>query len=144
MKHGDYRSSRRRDPEYAQVEERLKPLLDLADDVLRLRLGQGWTQSELARKVGTRQANISRLESGLANPTLGFLQRVSNVLGEELVVRLVPRDAEPTRVAARAEVYVDTSQVGGESAGCFELATGHETFSGGVVDRSASGSPLPA
>jgi ribosome-binding protein aMBF1 (putative translation factor) len=63
MSYEEYLAKRRRDPEYRKVEKRLKPILDLADDVFNLRMERGWTQAELARRVGTRQANISRLEN---------------------------------------------------------------------------------
>lgn len=94
MSYKEYLAKRRRDPEYRKVEKRLKPILDLADDVFDLRMERGWTQAELARRVGTRQANISRLENGLANPTLKFLQKLSKVFGVELVVRLRPQFVE--------------------------------------------------
>jgi transcriptional regulator with XRE-family HTH domain len=48
--------------------------------VLRARLEKGWTQTELARRVGTKQANISRIEAGLANPTLELVQKVCKAL----------------------------------------------------------------
>ncbi len=73
---------------YVEVEQQLKPLLDLANDVIRLRTERGWTQKELARRMGTRQANISRLENGLANPTFKFLQKLSEVFEVDLTMRL--------------------------------------------------------
>jgi transcriptional regulator with XRE-family HTH domain len=78
----------REDPEYREVEKRLKPIMDLADEVLELRMEKGWTQEELAERVGTAQANISRLENGLANPTFEFLQRLCDAFGTELRVSL--------------------------------------------------------
>ncbi len=42
------------------------------------------TQSELARLIGTKQSNISRLEGGDYNPSLQFLKRVARGLGKEL------------------------------------------------------------
>jgi transcriptional regulator with XRE-family HTH domain len=90
MNYEKYLRKRRQDPEYREVEKRMKPILDLADDVFALRMERGWTQEELARKAGTKQANISRLENGLANPTLKFLQKVSEALETDLVVRLQP------------------------------------------------------
>lgn len=88
MNHETYLEKRRQDPEYARVEQQLKPLLDLANDVIRLRTERGWTQNELAQRIGTRQANISRLENGLANPTFMFLQKLSVVFGVDLTLRL--------------------------------------------------------
>ena len=82
----EYLTKRRQDPEYRKVEKQLKPILDLADDVFHLRMERGWTQAELAKRVGTRQANISCLENGLANPTLKLLKKLGKVFDAELIV----------------------------------------------------------
>ncbi|MCH5296017.1 MAG: helix-turn-helix transcriptional regulator [Treponema sp.] len=44
------------------------------------------TQKQLAEKMGTRQSNIARLESGNYNPSLHFLQRVASALGKRLSI----------------------------------------------------------
>ena len=87
MNHEAYLEKRRQDPGYVKVEQQLKPLLDLANDVIRLRTERGWTQKELAQRAGTRQANISRLENGLGNPTFGFLQKLGEVFEDDLPIR---------------------------------------------------------
>lgn len=88
MKYKDYLIERMLDPEYKAVVKDLKPFLNLADDVLRERLKKGWTQSELARRAGTKQANISKLEAGLSNPTYEFLKKVAGALGVNLTIHL--------------------------------------------------------
>jgi transcriptional regulator with XRE-family HTH domain len=75
-------------PGYEVAMRELRPDLDLADDVIALRVEAGFSQAELAEIVGTDQANISRLESARANPTLKFLKRVARALGAEVDVRL--------------------------------------------------------
>jgi len=35
-----------------------------------------------AELIGTRQSNISRLESGNCNPTLDFLQKIASAMGK--------------------------------------------------------------
>lgn len=90
MKLSEYRQELAHDPAYQAAEQDLRPLLDLADAVIALRLARGWSQAELAERAGTKQANISRLESGLANPSIRFLQKVSDALGETLTIRLHP------------------------------------------------------
>jgi len=92
----------RQEPEYVAAEEELQPQLELANDVLRLRLAKGWSQTELARRANTKQANISRLENGLANPTVGFLRKVGRALGVDLIVRL---KSEKTEAAQSEIVY---------------------------------------
>jgi transcriptional regulator with XRE-family HTH domain len=41
---------------------------------------------ELAQRIGIRQSNISRLESGNYNPSLAFLKKVAAGLGKQLHV----------------------------------------------------------
>ncbi len=48
------------------------------------RLDQGWTQQELADKVGTTPVNISRWENGSHFPNPYFRQRLSEVFGKTL------------------------------------------------------------
>jgi transcriptional regulator with XRE-family HTH domain len=68
--------------------EELKLQFALGDAMIRGRIQRGWSQSELARRVGTKQANISRIESALANPTLELVQRILRVL--ELEAHFIP------------------------------------------------------
>jgi transcriptional regulator with XRE-family HTH domain len=49
------------------------------------------SQEELAAKVGTGQAAISRLESGNANPTLASLAEIAEALDAELRIELKPK-----------------------------------------------------
>ena len=99
MKLEAYREKLQQNAEYIEAEKELKPLLDLADDVLALRLEKGWSQSDLARRAGTKQSNISRLESGLANPTFRFIQKVAKALGTEVEIRLKSQRNEPEHLA---------------------------------------------
>ncbi len=50
---------------------------------------QNISQRELADRMGTKQANISRLENGNANPSLDFLKRLAKALGKKLEIKLV-------------------------------------------------------
>ena len=61
----------------------------LAYRIAELREKRGLTQSELARKVGTTQAGISRLENpNYRNYSLKTLEKVANALGARLKVEL--------------------------------------------------------
>lgn len=63
--------------------------LDLAEEAARqevalklvkLRLERGLSQAQMAEKLGLCQANLSRLESGQANPTVGMLGRIAELV----------------------------------------------------------------
>ena len=90
MKLKDYREKRMQDPEMQAAYQKLRPKLELGQQILELRLERGWTQKELAKKAGTKQANISRLENALLNPSIEMLQKVANALGAELSVQIMP------------------------------------------------------
>lgn len=49
------------------------------------RLAKGITQEDLAEKMGTKQAAISRAESGCYLPSLSFLERMAKALDTELI-----------------------------------------------------------
>jgi transcriptional regulator with XRE-family HTH domain len=100
-----YRRRLESDIEYQAAVRELKPILDLADDILRLRLERRWSQSELARRAGTKQANISRLEAGLGNPTVRFIQRVAQALDVELAILLRRRPSVMHEMGELAEQY---------------------------------------
>jgi len=104
MKHEDLLRELRQDPEYIAAEAELRPLLDIADAVLRLRLAKGWSQAELARRVGTKQANISKLENGLANPTVDFLRRVAKALDTDFSVHFGPQALNEAQPVIRVEI----------------------------------------
>ncbi len=98
MNRQEYREKLKKDKEYLAAKEELKYLLDLADDVLELRLEKGWSQAELAQRAGTKQANISKLESGTGNPTAKFLKKVGDAFGVELNIRLKQQEIEYIRL----------------------------------------------
>lgn len=66
--------------------KRLEPKYRLISRLIGARLKKGLTQGELARKLGTKQSAIARLESGNFNPTLEFLQKIADALGTRLVI----------------------------------------------------------
>ena len=92
------------DQEYIAGERELRPDLNLANDVVDFRVEKGWTQANLAQEVGTNQANISRLESALANPTMRFLKKLARALGAELEVRLKRAEDMPGRETMEAYI----------------------------------------
>ncbi|MCA9324413.1 helix-turn-helix transcriptional regulator, partial [Candidatus Saccharibacteria bacterium] len=57
---------------------------ELISTLLTMREKSGLTQGELAKKMGTRAPNISRLESGRANPSLKTLVNYAHACGFKL------------------------------------------------------------
>lgn len=77
------------DPEFEKEWEDFQPELQLMHQIIGERIKQNLTQKELAEKMGTKQANISKIENGNANPSLDFLKRLANSLGKKLEIKFV-------------------------------------------------------
>lgn len=59
---------------------------ELAGEISRRRKALGWTQSELAKQVGLKQSEVSRLESGNVNPTWETVRVVLAALGARVAI----------------------------------------------------------
>nr|WP_029077511.1 helix-turn-helix transcriptional regulator [Bradyrhizobium sp. th.b2] len=57
---------------------------NLARNVRTLRHGRGWSQHDLADEAAIRQALVSAIEVGSANPTLESLDKLAAALGVDL------------------------------------------------------------
>lgn len=73
-----------KDKEIKKAYAELGTEFDLVRIIIEKRLKQGLTQAELAKKIGTKQSAISRLERGSYNPTVAFLRKLATALGAEL------------------------------------------------------------
>ena len=87
VKFEDWLAGEMEDEAFRTEYERLGPGFEVA----RLRMIRGLTQQELAKRVGTHQSSISRLESGEREPSLSFLRRVVHALDGDLEVRIRTR-----------------------------------------------------
>lgn len=61
--------------------DRLTPRFAVISELIKARIKYKMTQADIARKIGTKQSAIARLESGNINPSLEFLQRVAQAMG---------------------------------------------------------------
>jgi len=66
----------------------LRPESALLREMIEARMRAGLTQTELARRMGTTQSAIARLESGRISPNIRTLKKLAEVTGSRLVVRL--------------------------------------------------------
>ncbi len=78
-----------KDPEFKKGYDALEVEFSLIWQILRKRIEKDISQEEFAKRLGTNQSAISRLESGTYNPSLKFLKRVAKALGAELKITLV-------------------------------------------------------
>lgn len=76
------------DPATKREFDKLAPRYAVISQVIAARNKKGLTQAQLAKKMGTKQSAIARLEAGNVNPTIGFLNKIATVLGTKLTIQL--------------------------------------------------------
>ena len=91
MRNKTYKQLKRellKDEKIKEAYEKLGPEFAVIEMIIKRRIERGLSQKELAKKIGTKQSAISRLESGTYNPSLSFLQKVGNALDAKLKISL--------------------------------------------------------
>lgn len=76
-----------KNPEFKAEYDKLQPEFAVIRAVIEARMRKGVTQEDLAKKIGTKQSVISRLESGRANPSVAFLKKLAQALNSRLEIR---------------------------------------------------------
>ncbi len=77
-------------PEMAELLEQERANLDIARKIYELRTKAGLSQAELAKKVGTTQSVISRLEDAdYDGHSLAILRRIASALEKRVEIRFV-------------------------------------------------------
>jgi len=71
--------------EYDLLESEYK----IIEEIIMARKEKNLTQKGLAQLIGTKQSNISRLESGNYNPSMDFLQKIATAMDKRLEIRLI-------------------------------------------------------
>lgn len=59
-----------------------------ASAVAEARAQYGMSQKELAEATGIDQGDISRIERGISNPSVGTLERIAKALGKDLEIKI--------------------------------------------------------
>lgn len=63
----------------------------LAESLMKMRDKAGMTQKQLAEATGIYQADISKIERGLANPSLSTLKRLADGMGAKLKLEFISK-----------------------------------------------------
>lgn len=77
-----------KDKEFAVEYEKQRPKYELISQLIGARTKNGLTQEQLAKKIGTKQSAIARLESGNTNPSVGFLEKFAVATGSKLIIQV--------------------------------------------------------
>ena len=77
-------------PEFRKEWESLEPEYAIMQALIDARNEAGITQTELSRRTGIAQTDISKLERGNGNPSLKTLKRLAEGLGMTLELKFKP------------------------------------------------------
>ncbi len=61
---------------------------DIIKQLIQIRIENKMSQKDLAKLIGTKQSNISRIENGKTLPSLTILSKMSKALNKELKVTI--------------------------------------------------------
>ncbi len=86
ISHQDFKKELMGKPGFRRAYEELKPEYALLRKMIQLRIAKGLTQKQLAKKLGTKQSSISRLENGNLNPTLKAFYKLARALDAEVKI----------------------------------------------------------
>jgi transcriptional regulator with XRE-family HTH domain len=86
------------------------PIIEFTEDICRLMDEQGVSRAELARRLGTSRAYVTKLLGGDANFTLQTMTRVAMALGGAIHVHVAPQEATVRWREAPATRRPKTSQ----------------------------------
>lgn len=89
---GEKKRAKLKDPCFAKAYHEELQKLRVAHQIVEIREEMGITQSELARRLGTTQSGVARMEAqGYMGYSIRTLLKVADVLDVELVIRLRPK-----------------------------------------------------
>ena len=69
--------------------DKLQPEFAMIQAMIDIRRKKDLSQKQLAKKLGTTQSAISRLEKGNISPTVNFLQKLADALDSRLDIRFL-------------------------------------------------------
>lgn len=83
----DFLKESLKNPKIKAEYDKLQPEFAVIRALIEARMRKGVTQEDLAKRIGTKQSVISRLESGRANPSVAFLKKLAQALNSHLEIR---------------------------------------------------------
>ena len=82
----DYEKKLMKRKGFKRLAEKNEPKYQLVKSLIGARLKKRLSQKELAKRIGTKQPVISRLENMQSFPTLSLLERISKALDAKLYI----------------------------------------------------------
>ncbi len=75
-----------KDPEFKKYYDYYGKQLEIAYQILQLRKKKKISQAQLAKKIGTKQSNVARMEAGQQNFSIDTLEKIAQALGSDLKI----------------------------------------------------------
>ena len=82
----EYLSEQMGNPEFKKEWDALEPEFNAIQAIIDARKSMNMTQKELSERTGIDQSDISKIETGNANPSLSTLKRLAE--GMDMILRL--------------------------------------------------------
>ena len=91
-----------KEPGFKEGYDALEEEFSLASMLIEARTRARLSQAELAKRMGTSQSTIARLESGTGKPSLSTLERFAQATGTRVRVSIEPTEKSRKRRPGRA------------------------------------------
>jgi transcriptional regulator with XRE-family HTH domain len=90
----EYLDEQLQNPEFEKEWNDLEPEFNTIQAIIDARKSSHLTQKELAERTGINQSDISKIETGNANPALSTLKRLADGMGMVLKLEFVPKQVK--------------------------------------------------
>ncbi|MBI5193856.1 MAG: helix-turn-helix transcriptional regulator [Nitrospirae bacterium] len=91
---GEYKAEQMKNPEFKKAWDDLEPEFELLGSMIKARERKKISQAELAKRLGTKQSAISRLERGaFSKATVETLKKIADALDSRLIIKLQAKKA---------------------------------------------------
>ena len=84
----EYLAKQLKNPEIEKHYNEYGKQLEIAYQILKLRKQKKLSQAQLAKKLGTKQSNIARMETGQQNFSIEMLNNIARALKVDLSIKL--------------------------------------------------------
>ncbi len=82
----EYLAEELKNPKFKKMFDEYGRQLELSYQILQLRKQKKMSQAVLAKRIGTTQSNVARIEGGNQNFTVNLLEKVAGALGASLEI----------------------------------------------------------
>ncbi len=90
----DHIQTKMKNPGFKEAWHDLDDEFELLENIIKARESAGLTQEELAKKIGTKQPALSRLErGGFQKANIETLRKIADALGVKLIIKFQPKAA---------------------------------------------------